>query len=121
MERHVQLISILWIIYGILGLAFAFLVFLVLFGISLIPGMGTIAPGILRIVAWVGSLFFMAISLPQIIGGIGLIKHQEWGRILILIVSFFHLLSFPLGTALAIYSLVILLKEETAGLFRPAA
>lgn len=121
MERHVHLISILWIIYGILGLAFAFLVFLVLFGISFISGMGDIAPGILRIVAWVASLFFAALSLPQIIGGIGLMKRREWGRILILIVSFFHLFSFPLGTALAVYSFVILFKEETARLFRSPA
>lgn len=120
MDRHVQLISILWIVYGILGLLFAFFVFLLLFGISFIPDMGDIAPGVLRIVAWVASLFFTAVSLPQVIGGIGLMKRKEWGRILVLIVSFFHLLAFPLGTALAIYSFVILLKEETARLFKPA-
>jgi hypothetical protein len=120
MDRHVQLISILWIVYGILGLVFAFFVFLLLFGISFIPNMGDIAPGILRIIAWVSSLFFTAISLPQVIGGIGLMKRKEWGRILILIVAFFHLLSFPLGTALAVYSFVILLKEETARLFKSA-
>lgn len=120
MDRHVQLISILWIVYGILGLLFAFFVFLLLFGISFIPDMGDIAPGVLRIVAWVSSLFFTAVSLPQVIGGIGLMKHREWGRILILVVAFFHLLAFPLGTALAVYSFVILLKEETARLFKPA-
>lgn len=119
MDRHVQLISILWIVYGILGLVFAFFVFLLLFGVSFIP-MGDIAPGILRIIAWVSSLFFTAISLPQVIGGIGLMKRKEWGRILILIVAFFHLLSFPLGTALAVYSFVILLKEETTRLFKSA-
>lgn len=120
MDRHVQLIGILWIVYGIMGLLFAFFVFLVLFGVSFIPDMGDIAPGILRLVAWVSSLFFFVLALPQVIAGMGLLKRREWARILTLIVSFFHLLSVPLGTALGIYSFVILLKPETVKLFNPA-
>jgi hypothetical protein len=119
MDKHVQLIGILWIVYGIMGLLFAFFVFLVLFGVSFIPDMGNIAPGILRLIAWISSLFFLALALPQIIAGMGLMKRKEWGRILALIVSFFHLISFPLGTALGIYSFVILLKPETIKLFNP--
>jgi len=117
MDRHVQLIGILWIVYGIMGLLFAFFVFLVLFGVSFIPNMGVVAPGILRLVAWIASLFFLVLALPQIIAGMGLMKRKEWGRILTLIVSFFHLISFPLGTALSIYSFVILLKPESVKLF----
>ncbi len=120
MDRHVQLIGILWIVYGIMGLLFAFFVFLVLFGVSFIPDMGDIAPGILRLVAWVSSLFFLALALPEIIAGLGLLKRKEWARILTLIVSFFHLISFPLGTALGVYSFVILLKPETVKLFNPS-
>jgi hypothetical protein len=120
MDKHVQLIGLLWIVYGIVGLLFAFFVFLLLFGVSFIPDMGHIAPGILRIIAWISSLFFMALAIPQIIAGMGLIKRKEWGRILTLIVSFFHLLSFPLGTALGVYSFVILLKPEAVRLFNPA-
>jgi hypothetical protein len=113
------MIGILWIVYGIMGLMFAFFVFLVLFGVSFIPNMGNIAPGILRLIAWAASLFFLVLALPQIIAGMGLMKHKEWGRILTLIVSFFHLVSVPLGTALGIYSFVILLKPETIRLFSP--
>jgi hypothetical protein len=119
LDKHVQLISILWIVYGIMGLLFGFFVFLVLFGVSFIPSMGGIAPGILRLIAWAASLFFMVLALPQILAGVGLARHKEWGRILTLIVSFFHLVSFPLGTALGIYSFVILLKPETTALFAP--
>ena len=121
MERHVHLIAILWIIYEALGILFGFLVFLVLFGISFIPNMGDIAPGILRVVAWVASFFFMALALPELVGGIALLKRLEWGRILALVMSFFNLMSFPLGTALGIYSIIILLKEETVSLFKPPA
>src|SRR4030043_239471 len=119
MDRHVQIIGILWIVYGIMGLLFAFFFFLALFGVSFIPDMGHIAPGILRLVAWISSLFFLLLALPQIIAGMGLMKRKEGGRILTLIVWFFHLTSFPLGTALGVYSFVILLKPETIKLFNP--
>jgi hypothetical protein len=45
-------------------------------------------------------------------------KKKEWGRILVLIVAFLSILSLPLGTALAIYSFVILVKDETIQLFK---
>jgi len=120
MERHVQVIGILWIVYGVMGLLFAFLVFLLLFGVSFVPNMGSIAPGILRLVAWIASVFFLILALPQVVAGMGLLRRREWGRILTLIVSFFHLLSFPLGTALGVYSFVVLLKPETIKLFNSA-
>ncbi len=119
MDKHVHFIAILWIIYGILGIVFGFFVFLALFGISFIPNMGDIAPGILRIAAWVISLFLMTLALPQLIGGVALLQRKEWGRILVLVISFFQLINFPLGTALAVYSLIILLREDTVRLFRP--
>ncbi len=117
MERHVNLISLLWIIYGAVGFFFGFAVAAILFGLSFIPLNWQMAPGVVRLIAWGIGSFFLILALPQIIGGIGLMRKREWGRILILIVSFFHLLSFPLGTALAVYSFVILLKEETVKLF----
>jgi hypothetical protein len=121
MDKHVQIIAILWIISGILGLLLGFFVFLALFGVSFIPNMGDIAPGILRLVAWIISLFFMTLTLPQIVGGVALLQRKEWGRILVLVVSFFHLVNFPFGTALAVYSLVILLREDTVRLFRTSS
>jgi len=121
MEKHVHFIAILWIIFGILGILFGFFVFLALFGISFIHDMGDIAPGILRLAAWVISLFFMVLALPQLIGGVALLQKKEWGRILVLVVAFFHLINFPLGTALGAYSLIILLREDTVRLFRPSA
>ena len=54
---------------------------------------------------------------PKIIGGFYLLKRKEWSRILILVLSFLSLLNFPLGTALGVYSLVILLNQDTIRLF----
>jgi len=118
MESHVKIIGVLWIVFGALGLFAALTVFGVLFGISFIPDMGVEAPVILRAVA-IGVILFMTILfIPQIIGGVWLIKKQEWARILVIAIAFLSLINFPFGTALGIYSLVVLFKEETVQLFK---
>ncbi len=119
MENHVKVIGALWIAMGALGVMFGLVIFSILFGISFIPDMGYEAPIILRTVGFGVGMFIVILSAPEIIGGVGLLKKQEWGRILTLVVSFFNLLNMPFGTALAIYSIVILLKQETVQLFRP--
>ena len=58
-------------------------------------------------------------ALPSLIGGIGLFNRKAWARILILILSFLSLLSIPFGTALGIYGIWTLLKDETIELFNP--
>lgn len=64
------------------------------------------------------ACFLILISLPGMFAGIGLLKMQPWGRIVAIIVGVLHILSFPLGTALGIYTLWVLLNAETEGLFR---
>jgi len=120
MDKHVDVISILWIVSGSLGILLAIFLFWLLWGITFIPNIGYEATYILRLVATWVSIFLAVFSAPEIIGGIGLLKRKEWGRILVLVVSFFNLLNFPLGTSLGIYSFIILLKDETVKLFTPS-
>ncbi len=62
-----------------------------------------------------GLLVFLA--LPGLVAGIGLLKRRNWGRILSIIVSVFNLMNFPIGTALAVYTLWVLFQESAAGYF----
>lgn len=117
MENHVKVIGALWIAMGAIGIMVGLIVFMVLFGISFFPDMGGEAPIILRTIGLGVSIFLVILSAPEIIAGIALLKKLEWGRILTLVVAFFNLLSFPFGTALAVYTIVILLKQETVQLF----
>jgi hypothetical protein len=118
MENHVKIISVLWIVSGALGFVWAIFIFGILFGTSFIPDIGHEAPIILRTVAiWVTS-FIAILSLPDIIAGIALSKRKEWGRILTVVLAFFNLLCFPFGTALGIYSIVILFNSKTIQLFK---
>jgi len=127
MEKHVQVIGILWIILGVLSLCLGLLVLFVLVGVSFIPNVldfnecsWHIAPNILRLIAYFVGGMFALLGLPKIIAGIGLLRHREWARIMTLILSFLELWHIPLGTALAVYSMVILFKPETIKLFNPA-
>jgi hypothetical protein len=118
MDKHVKLISVLWIVYGCLGLIWAFIIFGTLIGVSFIPEMSEEAVYILRSVGVFISAIIGIFSLPEIIAGIGLLKKKEWARILSMVLSFLNLLAIPFGTALSIYTLVIMFKDETAELFK---
>ena len=118
MNDHVKIIGILWIVFGALSLLAAGFLFMLLVGVSFIPDMDTPAPGILRFVGFFLGSFLALLGLPKIIGGYGLLKGLEWGRILTLVVSFLSLLNVPFGTALGIYSIVILMNKETAAQFQ---
>lgn len=118
MQDHVKIIGILWVILGALSLCVALVVFLILFGIAEIPGLDDISPGVLRVIGLVVSSFLALLGLPKIIGGLGLIRHKEWARILMLVISFLSLFNVPFGTALGIYSLIILFNPETVRLFQ---
>lgn len=118
MENHIKIIGILWIVSGILGLLLAFLLLATLFGVSYLPDMGYEGPIILRTIAIGTGAFISILSLPDLLAGIGLMKMKEWGRIFAIVVAFLNLVCFPFGTALSIYSLVILFNNEAAELFK---
>ncbi|HUQ93912.1 MAG TPA: hypothetical protein VM120_19695 [Bryobacteraceae bacterium] len=68
---------------------------------------------------WV--LFYMFLMAPPLIAaGYGLMKYQEWGRNLGMIVSIFSLILIPLGTIVGIYSLWVLTSHEVEPLFKGA-
>ncbi|MBN2246920.1 MAG: hypothetical protein JW755_13865 [Candidatus Aminicenantes bacterium] len=118
MEKHIDIIAILWIVLGVLSFVGGMITFGILFGVSFIPDIGSEAPVILRTIGIILGIIAAVLSIPKVLAGIGLMRRQEWGRILTLIISFLAILNFPLGTALAIYSFVILVKEESIQLFK---
>jgi hypothetical protein len=118
MKDHVKVIGILWIIIGAFYLCLATFALLVFFGVAQIPNVEDVSPNILRLIGIIASSLLGFIGLPQIIGGWGLMHHKEWARILILVVSFLSLFHIPFGTALAVYSMIVLFNPETVQLFQ---
>src|SRR5688572_18788839 len=107
MNSHVKLVAVLHIVFGALGLLGALIVFAVFGTASGIviwngePG----AASIIAIVAlFIGGLVAL-LSIPDLIGGWGLLAGKSWARVVVIVLSIIHLLNVPLGTALGVYSL----------------
>jgi len=76
MEKHVNIIAILWIALGAMSFFGGFMVFGILLGISFIPDIGVEAPIILRTIGLAVGLFIWILSIPKIISVIGLLKKK---------------------------------------------
>lgn len=49
--------------------------------------------------------------------GLGLLQYRSWARILAIILGIINLILFPIGTAVGLYTLIIMYNEETKVLF----
>ena len=116
MDKHLNLVGILYIAFGIMGLLSSILVFVLIAGGGFLSG-DEEAMFITGIVATVLSLIIFVFSIPGIIGGYGLMKRKNWARFLVLILGVFNLLNVPFGTMLGVYTLWALLQDETIKLF----
>jgi hypothetical protein len=77
------------------------------------PDHAALAAPIAMVIGLCIAGFLLLVSAPAIIGGWGLIKGKSWSRVLMIVISALHLLSFPIGTALGIYGLWVLLNEQS--------
>ena len=120
MKQHVTAVGILHIGLGVMGLAAAAIVLASTVGPGMIALMveGDAVPlGILALIGGSIATFLFVLSVPGIVGGIGLLKYKPWARYLILVVGAFNLINIPVGTLVGIYTLVVLLLDKTAELF----
>lgn len=111
MQQHVLILGWLHIALNLLTLLVAGFLFVFLAGIGPVVGDAE-ATRILGLVAVVVSIFLVMLALPGILAGIGLLKGKRWGRILTIIVGILSLINFPIGTAVGVYTLWVLLKDE---------
>jgi hypothetical protein len=132
MEKHVTLVGVLNIVYRAVTILEAGV--LVALGFWFEPLMWklmrfhTIRPhevpfevlDLVPLILFVIAAVVVVFSILGIIGAIGVLKRKEWGRILLLVISFFNLARIPLGTLLGVYSIWVLLSDETIRLFNPA-
>ena len=125
MAQHVKILGILHIVFGGLGVLGAIVVLLIFGGISAVVGLSdhsADSAAAAPIVGAIGIFVFvliMALSLPGLIIGIGLVRFRPWARIAAIILSAFDLFGVPFHTALGIYGFWVLLNRETEQMFAP--
>ncbi len=116
MEKHVLVAAVFQIAFGLIGLLCGVITFVAVAGGGFLSGDPDAIEITLFIAILVSSLLLL-FSIPSIIGGIGLLRHRRWARILILVLSVVDLFAIPFGTALAFYTFWVLLSDDAAALF----
>lgn len=124
MVTHVKLAGILHIVLGGMGMLAGIVILAVFGSIAGIVGFSdrssdsAVAIPILGLIGTFVFFLLLVLSLPSVIAGFGLLAFRPWARILTIVLSVLHLLNFPFGTALGVYSLWALMAPETAALFQ---
>jgi hypothetical protein len=123
MTTHVKVLAVLYLVFSGLFLLVTLLFMVALGGAATIVGTtatpddAAIALPIIGITGTALLVFFMALALPGLAAGWGLLNFRPWARILGIVLSAINLLNFPFGTLLGIYGLWVLLSKETELLF----
>ena len=111
MNTHVKVVGWLWIINGVLSILML-LAGLIIVNLNVSGSQDSL-------LASIGSVcFFLPGIIAYPLAGYGLLKFKGWARILAIILAIFNLILFPIGTALGIYTLVIMFNKETEAIFR---
>lgn len=131
MEKHITLVGVLNIVYRALAILVAMILFALALGFGgffeFLVQTGSVRPheiplevlNIIPLILSIVAIVIIIVSLVGIIGAVGVLKKKEWARILLLVISFFNLVRVPLGTILGVYSIWVLLNNETIRLFNP--
>jgi uncharacterized membrane protein (DUF2068 family) len=61
---------------------------------------------------YVPAFVILVFSVPTLIAGIGLLTRKSWATLFAVIVGCFKLFSFPIGTAMGVYSIWIYSEDQ---------
>jgi hypothetical protein len=116
MATHLKVIAVLEIVWGVLaavGALFILMAFSIGAGVTGSVGAPGFVPGLIAtfgvfLVVLVGGLAALAL-----VGGTRLLKLRRSGKVPTYITAALSLLSFPIGTAFAVYAFIILTRPDT--------
>jgi hypothetical protein len=120
--RHLRILGICWVLYGIVRLVTA--VWLALFSNTATVMFGALLNRVPDPFTMMNMFHFIygllvvistACGIVGLLAGLALLSGSRFGRPLAVIAGFFSLSSIPLGTTLGIYSLIVLLAGSPQG------
>jgi len=117
MKKHVTVVGAIHIGFGILGLIGAIAAFFALNFAKGFVGGEEIPTMILGFLSVSVPILIGFLSTLGLVGGIGLLSYQVWARYLVIVVAALGCLNIPIGTLKGVYSLWVLLQDETIKLF----
>jgi|ERR1700690_603301 hypothetical protein len=123
LKNHLHVLGILWLVYSIFHIITG--AWSLVFSHYFLPTIAQFFPqnvnqdallhlfGLFRVFYAYTFIYSVATGALGLWTGWALLRRERNGRILALVAAFFSLLSIPFGTALAAYTLVILLPERS--------
>jgi hypothetical protein len=117
MDSHKRILGILYVVTGIL-LLFG-MMFVSIFFSMFIPLIADQAGDDQWVFTWlvpfiraIAIFVCIVIALPSLIAGWGLLNNRSWAMMLALIVGCLRLFSFPIGTAIGIYTIWVYAEDN---------
>ena len=112
-QQHVRLLGILWLAmaaFNALGGVALYIVVNTVF----VPGgpAGHVPPFLHPLLTFVAGFILIKAALG-FAAGWGLLQREPWARLLTIVLSLFSLFNVPLGTALGVYGLWVLLPAQS--------
>ncbi len=120
MKKHVTVVGAIHIGFGILGLIGALGLYFALSFAKGVVGDEEIPIMVLGFLSLSLPILAGFLAIVGIAGGIGLLSFQVWARYLVIVIAALECLLIPVGTLLGVYTLWVLLQDETIQLFTPA-
>ncbi len=117
MRKHVVVVGAIHIGFGFIGLIGAVAAFVALRFAKGFVGNDEIPQMVLGFLSVSLPLLIGFLSTLGLVGGIGLLSFQAWARYLIIVVAALGCLNIPIGTLKGVYSLWVLLQDDTIKLF----
>jgi hypothetical protein len=128
MTRHIDLLAVFYQMWGALALVAGTAILVLAIGALAIVSSAERAALGPDMAAELTVGFFFAFAAGALAWGgvhlwtgLSLRAHKAWARLVGLALAVLNLFFLPVGTALAIYTLWVLLSNETRRLFEPAA
>ena len=117
MKKHVTVVGAIHIGFGLLGLVGAVAIFAVFTFLLNAVGNEDIPVMLFRFLRISLALLVGFMSTLGLVGGIGLLSYQPWARYIVIVVAALGCLNIPIGTLKGVYSLWVLLQDDTVKLF----
>lgn len=117
MKKHVTLVAAFQIGFSTIGIIGAIILYFVFSFAGSFVNDVDVANTVMRFIGTFLPTMMVMTSLLGLLGGIGLLGFHRWARIVVMVISAIGCFAFPIGTIIGVYSLWVLMQDDTTKLF----
>jgi ABC-type sulfate transport system permease component len=118
MESHKRILGIIFTVSSVFQTLIAFflnILFATIFSFAASqadPEDAAVVELVGKLLQWLPAIIILFFAIPTLIAGIGLLSNKSWAMILALVMGCFKLFSFPIGTAIGIYTIWVYSEDQ---------